>query len=62
MLRHPIYLLFGLGLTGRMAYTEYVGGGYSRVTRLTGVPKSVRDNPGAYRSHYSYIPHYSGGK
>jgi hypothetical protein len=62
MMRHPIYLAFGALLTGWLAYTEYRGGGYSQVTRLNNVPKSVRDNPGAYRSHYSYIPRYMGGK
>ena len=49
-------------MTGYLAYTEYTGGGYPSVTRLKDVPKSVRDNPGAYRSHYSYIPRYMGGK
>jgi len=26
------------------------------------VPKTVRDNPGAYRSHYAYYSRYTGGK
>jgi hypothetical protein len=62
MLRHPLYLAFGFLIAGWMAYTEYRGGGYSQVTRLQAVPRSVRDNPGAYRSHYSYVPRYMGGK
>lgn len=49
-------------MTGFLAYTEWKGGGFAGVTRLRDVPKSVRDNPGAYRSHYSYIPRYMGGK
>ncbi len=62
MMRHPFYLLFGTAMTGWLAYTEWTGGGYAGVTRLNNVPRSVRDNPGAYRSHYSYIPRYMGGK
>ena len=62
MLRHPLYLIFGAAMTGWLGYTEWTGGGYSSVTRLQSVPRSVRDNPGAYRSHYSYIPRYMGGK
>ncbi|BDC50358.1 hypothetical protein F183_A26740 [Bryobacterales bacterium F-183] len=61
-MRHPIYLIFGSLLTGYLAWTEYRGGGFASVTRLKNVPRSIRDNPGAYRSHYSYIPRYMGGK
>ena len=32
------------------------------VDKLDGVPKSVRDNPGSYRSHYSHYSRYYGGK
>jgi hypothetical protein len=32
------------------------------VEKLTGVPKTVRDNPGSYRSHYSSYHRYYGGK
>lgn len=61
-MRHPIYLIFGTLLTGYLAWTEYRGGGFANVMRLQNVPRSIRDNPGAYRSHYSYIPRYMGGK
>jgi len=62
MLKHPLYLLYGGALSAWMAYVEWKGGGFSQVTRLQNVPRSVRDNPGSYRSHYSYIPRYVGGK
>jgi len=26
------------------------------------VPRSIRDNPGSYRSVYGYYHHYTGGK
>jgi hypothetical protein len=62
LLKSPFYLLFGLATTGFFIYQDYQGGLGSGVTRLTNVPKSLRDNPGAYRSHYSYLPRYVGGK
>ena len=62
MLRHPLYLIFGATMTGWLAYTEWTGAGFDKVTHLQNVPRSVRDNPGAYRAHYSYIPRYTGGK
>ena len=32
------------------------------VEKVVGVPKTVRDNPGSYRSHYSSYRRYYGGK
>jgi hypothetical protein len=29
---------------------------------MKNVPKSVRDNPGSYRSVYGFYHHYTGGK
>ena len=39
-------------------------GGWSlnRVDQVLNVPRSVRDNPGSYRSVYSSYHHYTGGK
>lgn len=62
MLRHPIFSLYGLTLLGFASFADYQGLSLSRVHRTENVPKSVRDNPGAYRSIYSGYTHYSGGK
>lgn len=35
---------------------------WSDADRLSGVPRSVRDNPGSYRSIYTTYTHYTGGK
>ena len=43
-------------------YAEYSGWSMTRVNEVKNVPRSVRDNPGAYRSVYSGYSHYSGGK
>lgn len=56
------YMLYGLLLMGGAGYAEYTGMTLFNPTRVTNVPKSIRDNPGAYRSHYSYLPRYVGGK
>ena len=62
MILNPIYTLYGLVLLFSAGYAEYRGWGVSPVNRVNNVPKSVRDNPGAYRSVYSGYSHYSGGK
>jgi hypothetical protein len=49
-------------LLGVVAVAEYRGWSLTSVNELKNVPKSVRDNPGAYRSHYMYYPRHIGGK
>jgi hypothetical protein len=48
-----------LGLAGT---AEYRGWSLLSVDEVKNVPKSVRDNPGAYRSHYAGYSRYLGGK
>lgn len=48
--------LLALGVAG------YTGWTFSSYDKVPNVPKSVRDNPGAYRSHYANYYRYSGGK
>ncbi|MBI4873839.1 MAG: hypothetical protein HY822_04305 [Acidobacteria bacterium] len=59
---HPFYLAYGLALLGLVGVAEYRGWSFSSVSQVQNVPRTVRDNPGAYRSHYSYLPRYIGGK
>ncbi len=61
-MRNPIYLLFGLLVLGTTTVAEWRGWSWSRVNELKDVPRTIRDNPGAYRSHYGYYPRYFGGK
>jgi len=63
-MRHPLYLLYGLLLLAWMSVAAYRGSPFigARVNEMMNVPKTVRDNPGAYRSIYAGYPHYSGGK
>lgn len=62
MFRHPIYTLFGLAMLGLTGYTQYRGWSFLSYNEVRNVPKTVRDNPGVYRSHYAGVPHYFGGK
>jgi hypothetical protein len=41
---------------------EHRGTSFTRTERRSDVPKSVRDNPGAYRSVYRGGPRYYSGK
>jgi hypothetical protein len=61
-MRHPLYLLYGLVLLGLVGLAEYRGWSLTSVNEVKNVPKSVRDNPGAYRSHYMFFPRHIGGK
>ena len=56
------YLVYGMLLLGAASWAEYKGWTLTRVNEIKDVPKTVRNNPGAYRSHYAYIPRYVGGK
>jgi hypothetical protein len=61
-MRHPLFLAYGLALLGLVGFGEYRGWGPTRTNELRNVPRTIRDNPGAYRSHYSGYPRYIGGK
>lgn len=56
------YIAYGLFVLGLLGFAEYRGWSLDKVDQLKNVPKSVRDNPGSYRSIYSGYHHYTGGK
>jgi hypothetical protein len=57
-----LYILYGVIVLARSAVAEYRGWSLNSVDEVKNVPKSVRDNPGSYRSVYGYYHHYTGGK
>jgi hypothetical protein len=63
-MRHPIYTLYGIMLLATLGYTAYnrTPFGWTSADEVKNVPKSVRDNPGAYRSIYAGNSRYTGGK
>jgi hypothetical protein len=62
MLKYPGYLIYSMLLMSGVTVAEYRGWTFTRVDQVKNVPKTVRDNPGAYRSHYGFYPRYVGGK
>jgi hypothetical protein len=61
-MHHPIFLAYGAILLGLVGVAEYRGWTMTHVNELKVAPKSIRDNPGAYRSHYAGFFRYNGGK
>jgi hypothetical protein len=57
-----LYVLYGIIVLGTLAMAEYRGWSLNSVDEVKNVPKSIRDNPGSYRSVYSSYHHYTGGK
>jgi len=57
-----LYILYGVIVLGTLAVAEYRGWSLNSVNEVKNVPRSVRDNPGSYRSIYSSYHHYTGGK
>lgn len=56
------FLIYGLVVLGTVSLAEFRGWSLNRIDEVRNVPKSVRDNPGSYRSVYGYYHHYTGGK
>ena len=63
-MRHPLYLVSGVLLLALLGLTTYSGIPLfaSKANEAKVVPRTVRDNPGAYRSVYGGYSHYVGGK
>lgn len=62
MLR-SMFSIYGLLIAGVVGWSQWRGWSLDRVNELKNVPRSIRDNPGAWRSHYGGgIGRYSGGK
>lgn len=61
-MKSPVYLLFGLVLLAAAGYADVRGLFATPTSRNTNVPRSIRQNPGAYRSLYNGSPRLFGGK
>ncbi|MEO6527078.1 MAG: hypothetical protein ABIP93_10670 [Gemmatimonadaceae bacterium] len=63
-MRHPVYTTFGVLLVLLVVAAEVRGWTPMRPNEVKNVPRSIRDNPGAYRPHYRSfgVGHYMGGK
>jgi hypothetical protein len=47
-----LYTFFGIGLLSLFSLAEFRGWGFTSYDEVKGVPKSIRNNPGSYRSLY----------
>jgi len=61
-LKSPLFLTYGVMLLGLSTFAQYRGWSFSRINEQKVLPKSIRDNPGAYRSTYGGYSRYIGGK
>jgi hypothetical protein len=59
---NTLYLAYGFLVLGLVGMAEYRGWSTDAMNQVKNVPRSIRDNPGAYRSIYSSYHHYTGGK
>jgi len=57
-----LYTMYGVIVLGVLSVAEFNGWSLASVNQLKNVPRSVRDNPGSYRSIYNSYHHYTGGK
>ena len=57
-----MYVVYGAGVMALLGWAELRGWSPFGPPRPQPVPQSVRDNPGAYRPHYTGGGRYVGGK
>ena len=55
MKKHPFYTAFGIAVLLLVIATEAYGWGMTTRDEVKDIPRTVRDNPGSYRPHYTYI-------
>jgi hypothetical protein len=63
-MRQTLYSIYGLLMLAALGFTAYNRTPFfgASVNEVKNVPRTVRDNPGAYRSIYGGYTHYVGGK
>lgn len=61
-MRFTLLMLLGVLVVGAANRADVRGWLGRRGDVITNVPRSIRDNPGAYRTLYAASPRYFGGK
>jgi hypothetical protein len=56
------YKIYAGAVAAFAAWAIWTGWWLTPVEKFSGVPRSVRDNPGSYRSHYANYRRHYGGK
>jgi hypothetical protein len=62
MIVNRVYAIYGIVVICTLGFGEYRGWSFATMNETRNVPRSVRDNPGSYRSIYGSYHHYTGGK
>lgn len=57
-----LFHVYAIFLNTLLTAALWYGLGFASTDEVKGVPRSVRDNPGSYRSVYTHYTHYTGGK
>jgi len=57
-----LYVIYGAAVLLGLGIAQYQGWSLATINEVKNVPRSVRDNPGSYRSVYISYHHYTGGK
>jgi hypothetical protein len=52
-----IFAVFGGLVLAAFAWSSYAGWNFTTYETIRDVPRSVRNNPGSYRSVYQRVPH-----
>jgi hypothetical protein len=58
MIWNRLYLIYGIAVVALLGAGAY----FTSDNEVKNVPRSIRDNPGSYRSIYAGYHHYTGGK
>lgn len=61
-MRSPLYLLYSGALLAAMSVAQWRGLTFGSLNQARETPRSIRDNPGDYRSTYGGYSRYTGGK
>ena len=51
------FMIWSSLILAALTYGVYTGASLTQYDEIRNVPKSIRDNPGVYRSVYSRLPH-----
>jgi hypothetical protein len=51
-MKHPVYLAWGIAVIALASVAEWGGWSLTQVSEARVVPRSIRENPGAYRPIY----------
>ena len=52
-----LFSILGPVVLALFGYVTYTGAGWTSYDEIKDVPKSIRNNPGVYRSVYARYPH-----